>query len=348
MINLSLEKDFVTRVGMELEKFNWKDSKTAHCRCPYCGDSKKNKNKRRGYFYVSPGKRGSKPGYAFKCHNCGVQVSLYDFLEFKNSSLHNEMKFEFVKMKKSQEEYAEFKPRKIVVQQPRTVSYRPDLMQNYPTLFELDKDHRARVYMEHERKVPKQSLMRIYYVENFPELANQLDPSKDLNGTNPRIVFPFYTREKTLFGVSGRCIGNDSDLRYITIKRPDSKHIKVYGLERFNPDKEGFCVEGALDSEFLPNCIALTGLGKLKRSQLPFDPTNITMVFDNEPRNNDVRKYMRGCLDIGFKVCIWGKDYPYKDVNEGVQNNWSQERIVDHIRKNSFKGLMGITKLMSW
>jgi len=348
MINVSLEKDFVQRVGSEIDGFSWKDDKVATCRCPYCGDSKKKKNKKRGYFYVSVPKAGSTPGYMYKCHNCGISVSLYDFLEYKNPRLHNEMKIEFIKMKKSEEFRMPVRKPKVEVTKPRTLPYRPDLMQEYPTIFDLDKNHRARVYMEDIRKVPKSSLMRIYYVEDFPHLANQIDPSKELNGTNPRIVFPLYTREKSLFGVSARCIGSDSDLRYIIIKRPDSKHIKSYGLERFDPDKSGYCVEGALDSEFLPNCIALSGAGKLKKNSLPFNPDNMTMVFDNEPRNKDIVKYMKGCLNNGLRVCIWGREYPYNDVNDGIQNGWTATQITEHIEKNSYKGLQGLAKMATW
>lgn len=350
MLNITLEKDFVTKAGSQLELFSWNDSKTAACRCCYCGDSQKKKNKRRGYFYQYTDKNGN-VSYRYKCHNCGVHLSLYDFLDEQFPELHREMKFEFIRSKKIEEEYKTHTPNKqslIENHPPKTVPYMVDVLQEYPTIFDLDSTHRARVYMEQERKLPKKSLMRLYYVEDFAHLVSQIDPEKELETHEPRIIFPMYTGDKQLFGVSGRCIGSDSNLRYITIKRQDTRHIKVYGLDRFDPDKEGFCVEGALDSEFLPNCISMAGLGQIKKDSIPFNIDNMTMVFDNEPRNKDVVRYMKTALNSGFKVCVWGKDYPFKDVNEGVQNGWSQERILDHIRKNSYKGLMGLTKMVEW
>lgn len=351
MIDITLEKDFVSRVGTELDLFSWKDAKVANCRCPYCGDSKKKKTKRRGYFFIGQDKNGKQNGYAYKCWNCGITVSLYDFLEFKNPSLHREMKFEYIKKMKREEEF-EFRhesPKNVVKpEKPKTLPYRPDLMLQYPTIFELPTDHRARVYAEKTRMLPKESLMRIYYVEDFPGLVSELDPDKDLSGSIPRIVFPLYTRDKELFGVSARCIGSESELRYITIKRPDSKHIKVYGLERYNPDKIGFCLEGALDSEFLVNAVSLTGASRLKRGSYPFNPDTTIMVYDNEPRNRDIIKYMKQSLNNGLSVCVWGKDYPYKDVNEGIQGGWTSEMISNYIVENSFKGLQGLARMAAW
>lgn len=348
MLNFVLEKDFVTQVGSQIDGFSWTGDRVAACRCPYCGDSKKKKNKRRGYFFIGKDERGYDSGFRFKCHNCGMSVSLYDFLKEHDESLYKKMKFEFIKVKKFEEEIQRVRKPSVPKSVPKTVSYKPDLMVQYPTIFELDKNHRARVYMEQERMMPKESLMRIYYVENFPELANQIDTSKELNGENARIIFPLYTRDKSLFGVSARCIGKESDLRYITIKRPDSKHIKVYGLDRYNPDIQGFCVEGALDSEFLPNCISLTGAGKLKKTAMPFNAENMIMVYDNEPLNNDVVRYMKQSLHNGMTVCVWGRDYPYKDINLGIQNGWTREMIVDHILKNSYQGIMGLAKIADW
>ena len=42
-------------------------------RCPICGDSKKNKLKKRGYFYRKTG--------TFYCFNCGTSMTGYDFLK---------------------------------------------------------------------------------------------------------------------------------------------------------------------------------------------------------------------------------------------------------------------------
>ena len=42
-------------------------------RCPICGDSKKNKLKKRGYFYRNTG--------TYSCFNCDIHLSGYDLLK---------------------------------------------------------------------------------------------------------------------------------------------------------------------------------------------------------------------------------------------------------------------------
>jgi len=340
MISTSLEKDFVNKVGSDLLLFKWKSDTVATCRCPYCGDSKKNKTKTRGHFFVT--KNG---GYRFKCFNCDVNDSLYDFLKQHNSSLADQMKMEFIKEKRFEDSFGGFTPKIVEKVAPLQVKSVTDIIsQKCQKISELDSSHRARYYMESIRMMPKKSLDIIYYCDNFCELATQIDSSKTNLIKEPRIVFPLRTASGDLFGVSGRCIGTESDLRYITIRNKDYDGLKVYGMERYDPNKEGFLVEGALDSHFLPNCIAQVGAGSF-----PAKNMNLTVVYDNEPRSVEITKFMKRCLNSGMKVCIWGDEFSnFKDINSAIQAGWSETNIINHIRKNSYFGLKGIVKMASW
>ena len=70
---LHLDRKYISLVSIQLDKFK-KQETVYNFRCPYCGDSKKNKNRARGYFFQ---KKGS---YIYKCHNCGVGRTLPNFL----------------------------------------------------------------------------------------------------------------------------------------------------------------------------------------------------------------------------------------------------------------------------
>lgn len=340
------DKYYITDAGQSLTLFKWTNDTVATCRCPYCGDSKKKKYKTRGYFFLN----NKTNSYSFKCHNCGVAVSLYQFLEDHFPEIHKQMKFDFVQNKKIENEIlksmkvpavAEKRP---VVTQP----YEPNPLEGYQTIFELQENHPAKIYMKN-RKIPSQVLMRTYYAQDFFELSERLDPEKILDRSGvPRIIFPMYTADKKLFAVQGRTFTETDEVKYITLRKRGIDHMKIYGFDRFDPNKQGYCVEGPIDSEYLPNCIALAGAGKLKRNSLPFNPEKMTMIFDNEPRNDDICNYMAGCLHNGFRVCIWGKDYPFNDINDAILGGWTAEQIIEHIEKNSEKGLIGINKLGSW
>ena len=76
-----IDKKFINMVSPQLQKFKWKKENLANCRCPICGDSTKNQNKARGFFY----QKGN--DFFYKCHNCGVGLNLYNFLKDVSPSL---------------------------------------------------------------------------------------------------------------------------------------------------------------------------------------------------------------------------------------------------------------------
>ncbi len=84
---------YLKLISSRLPKFKSLNDHSWNCRCILCGDSKKNENKARGYFYKA------KDGIVYKCHNCGVSKSLYDFLKSIDTALHKEYVFELYKEK---------------------------------------------------------------------------------------------------------------------------------------------------------------------------------------------------------------------------------------------------------
>ena len=79
-----VDTKYIGLVSVRLQKFSKKKEGLYAFRCPYCGDSQKNKNKTRGYIYRS------KNDHNFKCHNCGVSRSFTNFLKDQDVSLYDE------------------------------------------------------------------------------------------------------------------------------------------------------------------------------------------------------------------------------------------------------------------
>ena len=70
-MSLYIDKKYINMLSPRLERFVWKKQDLANCRCPLCGDSKKNKAKARGYFYHKDN------DMFYRCHNCGASHTMY-------------------------------------------------------------------------------------------------------------------------------------------------------------------------------------------------------------------------------------------------------------------------------
>ena len=103
-------------------------------------------------------------------------------------------------------------------------------------------------------------------------------------------------------------------------------------------------MEGALDSMFLSNAVAMAGAEGSTPGLGNTD--NAIFVFDAEPRNKEIHKRMERIIRNGHRICIWPSDVPAKDINEmtlaGLNN------VEELIRENTYKGLQATLKLSEW
>ena len=70
-----LEQKYLLLASPQLGLFKKKNNTLYNFRCPYCGDSQKNKTKARGYFFAKDN------SLIYKCHNCNVGANLPNFLK---------------------------------------------------------------------------------------------------------------------------------------------------------------------------------------------------------------------------------------------------------------------------
>jgi hypothetical protein len=218
-----------------------------------------------------------------------------------------------------------------------------------PTLSSLESDHYARVYVEN-RKLPQQFMDTLYYAHDFKEWVESItDRPYELQKNDPRIVIPFYSREKVLVAFQGRSLG-DSKLRYITIKIIEDSP-KIFGLDRWKSKDKTYVVEGPFDSMFLPNCLAMAGSDAFVNERHDiyedFRDSNATYIFDNEPRNREIIKRMSSVIRGGFNICIW-PDGLEKDLNDMILAGRNTNQILEIINRNTYQGLSAQMKLTSW
>ena len=319
---------YINILSVRLEQFKQKGKNLFNFRCPYCGDSQKDKTKARGYLYAV------KNDMFYKCHNCGIGTNMPNFIKDRDQKLYSEYCLEKFKKKPKKEE-VDFKPKFDKVEF--------DDLNLGMKISDLKDTHPAKKFVL-DRKIPRDKLDLLYCCNRFMTLVNRVKPGtfKDVTKDYPRLIIPFYDESGKLFAFQGRAFGKEQP-KYITIKLDESKS-KVYGLERVNFLQPIKVVEGPLDSLFLDNCLASAGadLKNVKKS-LPED--QITYIYDNEPRNREIIKHMYSVIDKGYSLVIWPDDLKHKDINDMIISGLTSEQITDIIHNNTFSGLAATAKL---
>lgn len=342
-MSLYIDIKYLNTIAYRLENFKKKSQDLWNCRCPLCGDSSRNKKKSRGYFY-----RGKNDLY-YKCHNCGASHHFGTFLKNFDSTQYGQYVIERYAEGKTPQATAHKNIETVLKFEEPKFEKKPEpklidsIMDRLDTLPE---DNEAVQYAVN-RKIPRDAFSRLYFIPNVKDIVQLNDKYKEsIVTTEPRLAIPFFDGAGKLLVVSLRGLRGES-LRYINIK-VDEDAPSIFGLDKVDPSKEVLVVEGPLDSLFLDNSIACAGTAFGKIDQLPIEKENITIIFDNQPKNRDVGKLMNKYIDMGYKMVIWPDSVPGKDINEMIENGLTSVEIQRIINDNTFKGLAAKAKYAMW
>lgn len=324
-----IDVKYIGLVSPQLQKFAKKKDSLYNFRCPYCGDSKKRKDKARGYIFKV------KNDYVFKCHNCGVGRTFTNFLKDNCLHLYNQYVLERYKEgltgKNTQTKDPDFNFTK-----PNFIKRRNSI--GLEKVSELNITHPARVFLE-DRKI--KDLDYFYYCPKFKEWTNsQLEVFPNLKQDGPRIIIPLRDKDGNMFGYQGRSLAPKAKLRYITIMLDDTKP-KIFGLDRINYEAPVYITEGPFDSTFISNSVAMCG-SDVDISSFGFD---FVYIFDNEPRNKQICDRMQKAIDNNIKIVIWPSTIIQKDINDMVLAGHDVQNVVE---SNTYKGLEAKLKLTEW
>ena len=324
-----IDTKYLNIISPYLQQFKKKNDNLWNFRCPYCGDSQKSRTKARGFVFRKNN------DLFYKCHNCGVGASLGNLVKTVDSKTYKDYIFE--RYKKGVETHSSPQPE---FQFNAPVFRKKGILHNLQSIKELPSDHPARVIVE-RRKIPYESFSDLYLCESFFKFTNTLIPNKfpSLDGDHPRLLIPFINEEGEVFAYQGRAFGKEQP-KYITIKLEDRD--KIFGMDKVDRDKTIFVVEGPLDSLFLDNCIAVAGadFGKIKG--------DLTIIYDNEPRNKEVNKQIQKTINAGHKIVIWPDHLNHKDINDMIIAGYSKEQIQEIITDNTFVGAAAQLRFAEW
>ena len=212
-------------------------------------------------------------------------------------------------------------------------------------------DERVKNFIK-SRKIPIKYQSKMYFVNNFMNYVNTIQPNKfsdkALMRDESRIIIPFINKTGNVHALQGRSLNDkiDKSIKYITIVLDDSVD-KIYGLDTVNLLKPIKVLEGPIDSMFLDNAIATAG-GDLVSSLKNMNKEMMTIVYDNEPRSKFTIQKMNKAIKQNYKICIWPSHIKQKDINDMILGGMSSSYIDDIIEKHTYFKLEAEIKLLEW
>lgn len=309
--------------------------------CPFCGDSKTDKFKKRGYLLTKKGE------CYYYCHNDqACNCSFDNFLQRIDPTLKKQYTLEKLK---------HLNPTKKQVQKiPKTSASwdklkTEDIKINLPTIKSLASDHPAKKYII-KRKIPQSFWGDLYFSRNWMQFVNKIKGEEIYSEAarkydHPRLVIPFRDKNKILLMLQGRAFHKCTP-KYTTIKFDESA-IKIYGLDKASSEEPVYILEGPIDSMFIYNSIAMAG-ADIDLNECPFK-NNRVFVLDNEPRSKEIVSKFEKLISAGEKIVSWLHcPYDGKDINKMILNGANIVGINNYLRANTVAGIDAKLKISSW
>jgi transcription elongation factor Elf1 len=310
-------------------------------RCPFCGDSAKNKRKKRGSFHYK------NSNYFYRCFNCGISLEVYSFFKELDYISYKELKKEILMNStyiRDDQRTPEDTKNKLRINHNNFLDF---LNKNY----KIKNSTRALNYLIGRGILISNYIKNnLYYTDKLELLYEKFfkDKKKVIYGEG--ILIPTYNLDKEVNGFQIRLLNNNK-LRYVTLKFGEGDMI--FNLPNLNPNERIIINEGFFDGQFLKNSLntSLPGIKKLAYIlSEKISKENITIVLDNE-NSKEIISLMNLLIKDNFNVFIWPKEYKNcKDINELYLKHFVNRRtqLFECINKNTFNNIKAKINLIKW
>lgn len=341
--------EYITRLNFRLRNFKRRGD-VFNFSCPLCGDSKKNLKKARGYIFKSK----TTNTFLFKCYNCNESTSFSNFLKKMDPQYYLEYSTytnPLFSGSHTQQPIITSNSENTIFAVSNTLITKDKLGKYFRKIENLPKNHFAIQYLM-GRKIPKEKIdAEFYYTDDFRQstidiLSDTQQPTESYLGLRPndaRIIIPFIDEDHRVLGYQGRTLNSENKIRYITIKVvPDSP--KIYGLHTLDLTLDKiYVLEGPIDSMFIPNSVAVMDANLTKAEKMLFEKgipkEKLILVFDNEPRSENIVRSMNLAIQNGFSIVILPEDKTEscKDINDLVKTkNLNTTEVLHLLEKNTY------------
>ena len=261
-------------------------------KCNVCGDSEHDKFKKRGFLLKT------KDPWVYYCHNCGESTTVVKWMK-ENYIVHykNLMKDVMSNNKNSGGTF-DFK-------QKKSASDR-DESEDTKGFKKLTKFQDCVDYCE-SRKIPREIYKKWYYCTEGVYYG--------------RIMITFRNKQGRTYYYQGRSFNNKNGVKYLS---RFGDHNSIYNYYNVDAELPVIILEGPIDSIFVENSIAVTGL-KLKGDKLKKFKRKYFLLDNDKSGYKKAAELLKEKREYVFNWKKFLKKYPckgeIKDVNEFILKN---------------------------
>jgi len=324
-----MDRATVKDIVRQIDSLATEHSKGWNFRCVVCGDSKKNRGKKRGWVLYD----GVEQSATYYCFNCGHSQGLITFLKERYKNLYSR----YVKTRTVKEILSSKSNVRMVSKAlPEVQTSETAFMEASFGLWDR----------QSEPKIMRLQLEALKFVRlrQIPDVYSRTFRVAYNGKYKNRLLIPYLDNSARVYAFQGRDLFNTSAVKYLTNKNENG--TKVFNFYTADVDADVPILEGPFDAMFLVNAIATTGLVRYETEQFVEIVNKFSKriwVFDNDkPGLEQALEF----AEHGERVFCWPKKYKVKDINElKIVHSLTDVELNDIVLKNTKKGMDAVIQL---
>jgi hypothetical protein len=274
-------------------------------RCSICGDSKKSKYKKRAYILMD------KTPFMYYCHNCFYKKPVYMWMKEFYPAHYKDYISEMLRLNDNKQEvkpivFKQLKPKSD--EQNNTKFFIP-ILKGSNNLFE------KAIKFCKSRNI-SEDIWSKWYVAVDGMYKN-------------RLIIPFVDNKGKVYYYQGRRLDDRMEPKYLS--RAGSNHNNIYNYYLVDPNKPVIVLEGSIDSLFVDNSVAVTGV-KMNDPKLSIFKQKY-FIIDNDSTPETPKKIIE-LLEQGNYVFCWNKFK--KEYKLPKRDKWDINDVILYLKKDKY------------